>query len=63
MPAQCAMKEVRLAPKPRLARPTLRAGVNRANDAWVIVDERDRVVFAGTKMDCEDWLDWQDNQP
>jgi hypothetical protein len=30
-------------------------------DLWTIIDACDRVVFTGTKKDCEDWLDYQDN--
>jgi hypothetical protein len=30
-------------------------------DIWAVVDSGDDVVFTGTKRDCEDWLDWQDN--
>ena len=30
-------------------------------DQWTIVDDRDEVVFIGTKQTCEDWLDSQDN--
>jgi hypothetical protein len=29
-------------------------------DKWLIVDDRERVVFTGTKERCEDWLDYQD---
>lgn len=32
-------------------------------DVWTIIDPRDQVVFTGTKQDCEDWLDYQDNNP
>jgi hypothetical protein len=32
-----------------------------SGDAWTIIDARDQVVFTGTKRDCEDWLDYQDN--
>lgn len=61
MPAQCAMKEIRLGHKPR-RRPTLRGGVDRESDAWVIKNAAGDVVFVGTKRECEDWLDWQENQ-
>ena len=30
-------------------------------DVWTIIDACDQVVFTGTKKDCEDWLDYQDN--
>jgi hypothetical protein len=30
-------------------------------DVWTIIDAREQVVFTGTKRDCEDWLDYQDN--
>jgi hypothetical protein len=30
-------------------------------EAWTIIDACDQVVFTGTKKDCEDWLDYQDN--
>jgi hypothetical protein len=30
---------------------------------WAIVDETDRVHFQGTLRECEDWLDFQENQP
>jgi hypothetical protein len=32
-----------------------------SGDVWTIVDMRDQVVFTGTKRDCEDWLDYQEN--
>src|SRR5438309_11309992 len=32
-----------------------------SGDQWTIVDDRDDVVFAGTKQRCEDWLDFQEN--
>jgi len=33
-----------------------------SGDIWTIIDSREQVVFTGTKRDCEDWLDWQDNR-
>ena len=30
---------------------------------WAIVDETDQVHFQGTLRECEDWLDFQENQP
>jgi hypothetical protein len=32
-------------------------------DEWTIADEDGEPVFAGTKFECEDWLDQQDNIP
>lgn len=30
-------------------------------DVWTIVNDRGEVVFMGTKQQCEDWLDHEDN--
>jgi hypothetical protein len=30
-------------------------------DQWTIVDEGGQPVFVGTKRQCEDWLDLQEN--
>jgi hypothetical protein len=32
-----------------------------SGDQWTIIDERDQVVFVGTKRQCEDWLDCHEN--
>jgi hypothetical protein len=32
-------------------------------DRWTIADEDGKPIFAGTKRECEDWLDHQDNIP
>ena len=32
-----------------------------SGDLWTIVNERDELVFQGTKQRCEDWLDDKDN--
>jgi hypothetical protein len=32
-----------------------------AGDRWTIVDEDGGIMFAGTKRQCEDWLDWREN--
>jgi hypothetical protein len=32
-----------------------------SDDQWKITDDRDQVVFIGTKPQCEDWLDCQEN--
>jgi hypothetical protein len=32
-----------------------------SGDQWKITNDRDQVVFVGTKLKCEDWLDCQEN--
>jgi hypothetical protein len=31
------------------------------DDQWSIVDDQDRQLFVGTKLECEDWLDAAEN--
>jgi hypothetical protein len=32
-----------------------------SGDQWTIINERDQVMFVGTKRQCEDWLDCHEN--
>ncbi|QDT34654.1 hypothetical protein [Thalassoglobus polymorphus] len=32
------------------------------NRNWVVFDQSDEVRFSGSLGECEDWLDWEENQ-
>ena len=34
-----------------------------SEDRWAVVDLNAQIVFEGTRRECEDWLDRQENLP